>query len=275
MKQVTTLLAFLALTALPALAFAGPCDDLSPAHKKVVDAVFASEYPYDGCDETFATCLKSTPVHPLVTRLADWMCQKAATGADEATLKRSLERRGLSMMRPGKTYEISQKNAAIAGCLKSPVEVTIYACARCPYCSKLIPEIYKEATTGQLAGKVKLIFKPFPIKSHKYSTEANQALQAAIDLNRGWEFLLAMYAKFDGFSLDRLTNLAIEAGLDKAAFADMSAKKEVREHLVEAKKEGLRNGVEATPTFFINGRRFLGDLDSLTLVDCILEEGMQ
>lgn len=84
-----------------------------------------------------------------------------------------------------------------------------------------------------------------------------------------------MYAKFDGFSLDRLTNLAIEAGLDKAAFADMSAKKEVREHLVEAKKEGSRNGVEATPTFFINGRRFLGDLDSLTLVDCILEEGMQ
>ena len=178
------------------------------------------------------------------------------------------------------SFRVINSGVGSVGCCGKPT--TIFCTSSCTIvlmlfcnCSKLIPEIYKEATTGQLAGKVKLIFKPFPIKSHKYSTEANQALQAAIDLNRGWEFLLAMYAKFDGFSLDRLTNLAIEAGLDKAAFADMSAKKEVREHLVEAKKEGLRNGVEATPTFFINGRRFLGDLDSLTLVDCILEEGMQ
>ena len=49
-----------------------------------------------------------------------------------------------------------------------------------------------------------------------------------------------MYAKFDGFSLDRLTNLAIEAGLDKAAFADMSAAKEVYEHWWRQKRSRSR-----------------------------------
>ena len=114
--------------------------------------------------------------------------------------------------------------------------------------------------------------KAFPIKSHKWSTESNQALQSAIDLGRGWEFLLALYAKFDAFTPDRIPGLVIESGLDKAAFADASGRDATRDHLVASKKEGLRNGVDATPTFFLNGRAFLADLDAETVVDCLLEE---
>jgi protein-disulfide isomerase len=264
-------LALLALS-IPAAAHASPCDGLSPEPQAVIDAVFASEHPYDGCDDTFAVCLKADPVHPLVRRLADWMCAKAARGADAASLKRSLERRGLTMMRPGKVHDITSDFDAVAGCTRAPVTLTVYACARCPFCAKILPELYREATGGRLAGKVALQLKAFPIKSHKYSTESNQALQTAIDLGRGWEFLLAMYAKFDGFHPDRIPGLVIESGLDKAAFAEATAKPSVREHLVASKKEGLRNGVEATPTFYLNGRKFLTDLDTETVVDCVLEE---
>ncbi len=253
-------------------AHASPCDSLGPAHRAVIDQVFASEHPYDGCDDTFAVCLKADTVNPLVQRLADWMCAKAARGADVTSLKRSLERRGLTMMRPGKVHEITSEYDSVAGCTRAAVTLTVYACARCPFCSKIMPELYREATTGRLAGKVALQLKAFPIKSHKYSTESNQAFQTAIDLGRGWEFILALFAKFDGFTPDRIPGLVIESGLDKAAFADATAKESVRDHLIASKKEGLRNGVEATPTFFLNGRHFLTDLDTETIVDCVLEE---
>lgn len=271
MRRLWIPLALFALS-IPTAAHAGPCDDLSPEQRAVIDAVFLSEHPYDGCDDTFAACLKAEPAHPLVRRLGDWMCAKAARGADAASLKRSLERRGLTMMRPGKTHEVAPEFDSIAGCTRAPVRLTVYACARCPFCAKIMPELHREATSGRLAGRVALQLKAFPIKSHKWSAESNQALQTAIDLGRGWEFLLAMYAKFDGFDPDRIPGLVIESGLDKAAFAAETAKPSVRDHLVASKKEGLRNGVEATPTFYLNGRKFLTDLDTETVVDCVLEE---
>jgi len=260
------------LPAVPSAASAGPCDGLAPGPRAVVDQVFASEHPYDGCDDTFAACLAAPKVHPLVRRLADWTCAKAAAGADATSLRRSLERRGLTMMRPGKVHAIAPDHGAVAGCNRAPVTLTVYACARCPFCAKILPELYREATTGRLAGKVALQLKAFPIKSHKWSTESNQALQSAIDLGRGWEFLLALYAKFDAFTPNRIPGLVIESGLDKAAFADASGRDATRDHLVASKKEGLRNGVDATPTFFLNGRRFLADLDAPTVVDCVMEE---
>ena len=57
--------------ALLAAASAGPCDGLAPGPRAVVDQVFASEHPYDGCAATFAACLAAPKVHPLGRRLAD------------------------------------------------------------------------------------------------------------------------------------------------------------------------------------------------------------
>ena len=39
-----------------------------------------------------------------------------------------------------------------------------------------------------------------------------------------------------------------------------------------SKKEGLVNGVEETPTLFINGRRWVGDLEAVEILDALAEE---
>lgn len=41
---------------------------------------------------------------------------------------------------------------------------------------------------------------------------------------------------------------------------------------MESKKEGLRNEVNETPTFFINDRKYVGDLELEELVDVLEEE---
>lgn len=249
-----------------------PCDDLSPEARAVADRVLTTAHPYDVCDDTLAECLKSHPDAPLIRRLADWVCRKAARKETAAAITRSLEKRALSMMRPGKVHAIALDQAPVAGCNQAAVVVTAYLCARCPYCAKLVPALHREATSGRLAGRVALVFRLFPIKSHERSTEANLAVGAAQKLGKGWEYLLRAYRGFDAFSPAVLSDWASDVGLDRAAFEAATRDPAVRDAGVASKKEGLRNGVDATPTLFIAGRRWQGDLDADTVLDAIEEE---
>jgi hypothetical protein len=117
-----------------------------------------------------------------------------------------------------------------------------------------------------------MVFRTFPIRGHEGSTEGGLAFVAAGALGRFWAFLLHSYARFDSFSVDKQAAWAAEVGLDPAAFAALMADPATRETLVASKKEGLANGVEETPTLFINGRRWVGDLEAVEILDAVAEE---
>jgi protein-disulfide isomerase len=97
------------------------------------------------------------------------------------------------------------------------------------------------------------------------------AFVAAEKQGKLWPYLLKLYANYDSFAVSKLAGWAREVGLDGAAFEKALKDKGNRKLLVSAKKEGLRNGVKATPTLFINGRRYYGDMDHDTLLD-VLDE---
>jgi 2-hydroxychromene-2-carboxylate isomerase len=119
---------------------------------------------------------------------------------------------------------------------------------------------------------VRLAFRCFPIRGHEGSTEAGLAFTAAAELGRFWEFLLHSYRHFDEFAPSRQREWAVAVGLDGDTFAARAADPATREKLVASKKEGIANGVEETPTLFINGRRWVGDLELGELVDAVEEE---
>lgn len=248
------------------------CDALPPQARAVARYVLESQPPYEGCDQPIATCLLKDPSDRLANRLADFVCRRAASQQDRATIERSLERRALSMMRPGRVRAIDDASWPAVGCMAAKVKVVAYVCARCPFCSKLLPDLHREVTTGRLVGKVALTLRPFPIKSHAHSVEANLAVAAAVGLGKAWEYLLHAYRHFDAFVPEAPARWAAEVGLDPAAFATAVSGPAARNLLVAAKKEGLLNGVEATPTLFINGRKYVGDLDMETLLDVLEEE---
>ena len=68
-----------------------------------------------------------------------------------------------------------------------------------------------------------------------------------------------------------LNELMAEYEGRQSAFTLQLRSSDTRRALIKSKKEGLRNKVNATPTLFINGRRYLGDLDRASLQD-VLEE---
>lgn len=248
------------------------CDALEGRDRQLAERVLDSEYLYACCDDTIAACLAGRPTCALAARLADNVCRRVAAGQDEAGIRRALSRRARSMVGSGAPAEVDLAAAATVGPEDAPVTVVIYACARCPYCSRLIPELHRAVTGGALAGEVRLAFRIFPIRGHEGSTEAGLAFAAAAELDAFWPFMLNAYRHFDDFAPGLQPAWAEAVGLDRAAFEALAADPATREALVASKKEGLVNGVEETPTFFINGRRWVGDLTADELLDAFAEE---
>jgi hypothetical protein len=248
------------------------CAALSSSQMETATAIMAKVYPHDCCDENLSVCMGEKAPSRLVKRLASEVCRRVADRQKEADILRNLERRGASMMGTGKKARMDLVGTEWAGEKSAQVEVVVYACARCPFCSKSVPEVYKAVTRGALKGKAKLAMRIFPVKSHEYSKEGGLALQAANSLGFFWPYLLNMYANFDRFCPVKLAEMAAEVGMTSDVFAAEMKKGETRKLLVASKKEGLRNQVEATPTYFIGGKLYRGDLKTAALLDAVGEE---
>jgi len=248
------------------------CDALSGEQKLVVQEILETSHAYDCCDKSLSQCLEKKPVCRLVRRLTDDICRRVANGQNRADIERELERRATSMMPMGKSYVVDTKGATPAGTPEAKVTLTVYLCPRCPFCAKLIPGLYESVTKGRLSGKVKLFARPFPVRTHPGSTEAGLGLVAAGQLGKFWEFLLQLYRDFDHFDPAHVEEIAVKAGLPRDKFAATMKTAETRQSLVEMKKEGVRNFVDSTPTFLINGRKYVGEMTLLTLEDVLEEE---
>ena len=74
------------------------------------------------------------------------------------------------------------------------------------------------------------------------------------------------------FDPAKLPDCAAAKGMDREQFRQLLANKQLRKRLVVSKKEGVRNKVDSTPTLFINGRKYSGDLDITQLEDVLAEE---
>ncbi|MCU0663517.1 MAG: DsbA family protein [Myxococcota bacterium] len=247
------------------------CDALTPEQQKSKAEVFSKLHPYDGCDETLERCLAQRPPHPVVLRLANDICRQIKLGKARVDIEHALSLRAQSMLPNAKLPTFALDENTAAGDPRAPVRVVVYACARCPFCKVVVAALYKEVTSGSLAGKVRLYFRPFPIKSHIGSLEGGLAMVSAARLGHFWPFTLKMYERYDAFCPKLLPEWAKEVGMDPSAFERELSDPKVREALVASKQEGIRNKVGATPTVFIDGREYLYEMQPEVLIDVLQE----
>ncbi len=250
------------------------CDALSDRDAALAREVFSALHPYDGCDDTFARCLARPSPEPVVLRLASSICRQIVTGKDRSQIEHALARRAQSLLSLGTPARIELDEKTRAGVKDAPITAVVYACARCPFCGVMVPALHAAVTDGPLAGKVRLYFRPFPLKDHPGATEGGLAMVAAAELGRFWPFVLTLYERYDSFAPERLPAWAEEVGLSPDAFQAAVADPASREKLVSGKREGLRNGVGETPALFIDGRRYLYDLAPEAVID-VLEEAYE
>jgi protein-disulfide isomerase len=151
----------------------------------------------------------------------------------------------------------------VIGSDKAPVTIIEYASMTCPHCAHFEETTFPELKKRYIdTGKVRYMMREFPLDAlaaagfmlarcagpDKYEAiiETLFAKQADWAVQQPIEPLKAIAKQF-GFTEDTFNQcLANQTVLDKIQV--------VRDHAVN------KLGVNSTPTFFINGKRFVGDL---------------
>ena len=102
---------------------------------------------------------------------------------------------------------------------------------------------------------VKIVFKHFPLRSHRYSEKAARASVAADRQGKFWEFHDKLFDNYKELSDTKIYEFIRDLKLDREKF-----EKDWKNPVVDAKvdsdaREGSKIGVRGTPTVFVNGRR--------------------
>jgi protein-disulfide isomerase len=117
---------------------------------------------------------------------------------------------------------------------------------------------------AQYGARIRYEFQHFPLMSvHPLALEAAEAAECAGDQGKFWEYTDLAFAKQSEMSRESLSAWARELSLDETRFEQCLASEEKRTSVIAEYKEGLRMGVEGTPTFFVNGKKVAGRLPAL------------
>jgi len=129
---------------------------------------------------------------------------------------------------------------------------------QCPVCIRAYAEVKKvEAAYGD---NIKLVFKHFPLyEIHPYAQKAAEASECAADQGKFFEYHDVL---FTARTLDvaSLKQYAALLGLDTTQFNDCLDGGLKAAQIEKERNEALSLGVEGTPTFYINNRRYVGYL---------------
>mgnify|MGYP005909459901 CR=1 FL=1 len=146
----------------------------------------------------------------------------------------------------------------ILGPAEAPIEIVEYADYQCPYCKKafyIMQDILKEQ-----GDNIRFVFRNFPLEEvHPYALHAAIAAEAASGQGKFWEMhdiLLENQRELDDAHLIEYARI-IDMDVEKFRH-DFSLESYVRK-VQEDYASGEKNGVDSTPTFFVNGRKYEGN----------------
>jgi protein-disulfide isomerase len=134
----------------------------------------------------------------------------------------------------------------------------------CPYCRDSFPAVRELIQRYQ--DQIYFIARDFPVDSlHPRATAAALAARCAHEQGLYWPYHDKLFATQDQQQDEDLRRYAQEVGLNVPSFDQCYKEKRYQDRIQGEIADGLRAGVEGTPTFFFNGIRIQGALDGKTL----------
>jgi len=220
-----------------------------------------------GCHGTLAACLAKGD--QTARRHAGFVVRMVRKKKPDEAIAAGIKQRAESAF-PEETFEIDLGGHPSVGARGAKVVIVEYACFQCPYCAHLAPQLKR--LEKQFGGKVAHYYKFFPVRSHARGVATALAGLAAMRQNRFWEMYDLMYAHRADLEDDDLLGYAKELKLDIVKFKEDMKDPALMKYIEKDKLEGMRLGVEGTPTFFVNGKLFEGASDYEEIVDRLGEE---
>jgi len=173
-----------------------------------------------------------------------------AQGLKEVTLRKQWQKEAETMV-----YDIEIGSSPVRGPADAPVTIVEFADFQCPFCVREWPKIKK--VLDDYAGKVRLVFKHYPLSFHNKAKPVHAAAEFA-NLTKGAEAFWKMHdmvmANPKNLEPPTLRGYAESIGLDLDEFDRLMGDTARIDELLETDFADARDyAVHATPTVFING----------------------
>jgi protein-disulfide isomerase len=134
------------------------------------------------------------------------------------------------------------------------VEYGDYQCPSCRVAFDVVEELI-----AKLGGELTFGFRHFPlVRMHPDAHRAAQAAEAAAAQGKFWEMHARLFKRQEELGAEHLVKYAAELGLDIERFKNELSSGKYMQRVQEDIAGGMRSGVGGTPTFFVNGKKFIG-----------------
>lgn len=157
--------------------------------------------------------------------------------------------------------EVKVGSSVFKGEEDAPVTIVVFDDFECPFCKKFYEDAYQSIISEYVeTGKVKYVYKHFPLSFHKNAQKASEASECARDQDKFWEMHDIIFENQDNIGVDALKSYAIDLGLDADKFNTCLDNGDKAQIVKDDLNYGSSVGVSGTPAFYINGVQVAGAL---------------
>ncbi len=159
----------------------------------------------------------------------------------------------------------------VLGDANAPVTIVEYASSTCPHCAHFQEQTFPALKKNYIdTGKVKYIFREFPLGTGDDLALAVAAFALArcageLDSGKYYAMIDTLFAQQQRWAVEHpippLLAIAKQAGFTEKTFEACIDNTKLQKDILASRDRAYEKfGVNSTPTFFINGKRYVGAL---------------
>jgi protein-disulfide isomerase len=146
----------------------------------------------------------------------------------------------------------------------APHTLIEYGDYQCPACGQAAPAVQK--LIEQMGDQLQFIFRNYPLDQHEFAEPAAATALFAAEHGKFWEMHDLLYKHQAEFSEALFRKLTKQLGMDPAALTEALQAKKYSKQIKSENASGDQAGVPGTPSFFLDGKPYQGEIDADSLL---------
>lgn len=148
--------------------------------------------------------------------------------------------------------DVSAGDSPFLGQANAPVTIIEFSDFQCPYCGNFTKDAFLQIKSQYIqGGKVKFVFRNFPLPFHENAEKAAEAALCANEQGKFWDYHDKLFANQNALTVDNLKTYAKDLGLDTSKFNSCLDSGTMEATAKKDAADGTSYGVGGTPSFFI------------------------
>ena len=158
------------------------------------------------------------------------------------------------------TKEMPEKGNA-----NSEIVLVEFGDYRCPYCRKAYPLI--KDVLASVGKKVKFVYLDYPLQEVGPSKLLAQGAYCANKYGKFWQYHEQAFSTAEPANYDFPLKFAKEQKIDEVKFQECMNSTEAEKYVDASRAQGVKIGLESTPSFYLNGKQISLDNGAKGVID--------